>query len=88
MFRNALIPVVTILGLQAGTLLGGAIITETIFAWEGVGKYLVESIVNRDGNAVQGAVLLIAFMFIFVNTLVDIVYLLIDPRIRLSGGKA
>jgi ABC-type dipeptide/oligopeptide/nickel transport system permease component len=88
MFRNALIPVVTILGLQAGTLLGGAIITETIFAWEGVGKYLVESIVNRDGNAVQGAVLLIAFMFIFVNTLVDIVYLLIDPRIRLSGGRA
>ncbi len=80
--RNALIPVVTVIGLQVGVLLGGAILTETIFAWPGVGKWLVESIQRRDYPAVQGGILLIATVVIMVNLIVDVLYGIINPRIR------
>lgn len=80
--RNALIPVVTIIGLQTGVLLAGAILTETIFAWPGVGKWIVESIRRRDYPSVQGGILLIASLIILVNMLVDIMYGIINPRIR------
>jgi dipeptide transport system permease protein len=80
--RNALIPVVTVIGLQVGTLMGGAILTETIFSWPGVGKWLVESIGRRDYPAVQGGVLLIASLVIAINLLVDLLYGVLNPRIR------
>ncbi|HYG88395.1 MAG TPA: ABC transporter permease subunit [Azospirillum sp.] len=80
--RNALIPVVTVIGLQVGTLLGGAILTETIFSWPGVGKWLVESINRRDYPALQGGVLLIATTVMAVNLLVDLLYGVLNPRIR------
>ncbi len=80
--RNALIPVVTIAGLQFGTLLEGAVITETVFAWPGIGQLLVGSILARDYPVVQGAVLLIATAFILINLVVDLLYGAIDPRIR------
>lgn len=80
--RNALIPVVTVIGLQVGVLLGGAILTETIFAWPGIGKWLVDSIQRRDYPVVQGGILLIATVVILVNLLVDVLYGLINPRIR------
>lgn len=80
--RNALIPVVTVIGLQVGTLLGGAILTETIFSWPGVGKWLIESINRRDYPALQGGVLLIATAVIVVNLIVDVLYGILNPRIR------
>ena len=80
--RNALIPVVTVIGLQIGGLLAGAVLTETIFSWPGVGKWLVESIGRRDYPALQGGILLISAMVIFVNLIVDLLYGLINPRIR------
>jgi peptide/nickel transport system permease protein len=80
--RNALIPVVTIMGLQFGTLLGGAVITETVFGWPGIGRFLVDSILVRDYPSVQGTVLLIAVGFVLVNLLVDLMYGFLDPRIR------
>ena len=80
--RNALIPVVTVIGLQVGVLLAGAILTETIFAWPGIGKWLVDSIFRRDYPAVQGGLLLIASLVMMVNLGVDLLYGLINPRIR------
>ncbi len=80
--RNALIPVVTVVGLQFGSLLGGAILTETIFAWPGLGQVLVSSMYSRDYPMVQGLVLLFAALFIGVNLIVDVLYCVIDPRIR------
>jgi peptide/nickel transport system permease protein len=80
--RNAMLPVVTVVGLQFGSLLGGAIITEEIFAWPGLGTYLVQAIRYRDIVAVQGAVMLIVVMFLLVNLLVDLTYALIDPRVE------
>jgi dipeptide transport system permease protein len=80
--RNALIPVVTVIGLQVGVLLAGAILTETIFAWPGIGKWLVESIGRRDYPAVQGGILLVATVVIVVNLIVDLLYGIINPRIR------
>jgi dipeptide transport system permease protein len=80
--RNALIPVVTIIGLQVGTLMAGAVLTETIFSWPGVGKWLIESISRRDYPALQGGVMLISMVVILVNLLVDLTYGLINPRIR------
>jgi len=80
--RNALIPVVTIGGLQFGILLSGAVLTETVFAWPGIGRLLVDSIRARDYPVVQGAVLLIAVTFILINIAVDLIYGFIDPRIR------
>lgn len=80
--RNALIPVVTVIGLQVGTLLSGAILTETIFAWPGIGKWLIEAIGRRDYPVVQGGLLMIATIIIFVNLLVDVMYGVINPRVR------
>ena len=80
--RNALIPVVTSIGLQVGGLLAGAVLTETIFSWPGVGKWLIESIGRRDYPALQGGIMLIAACVIFVNLIVDLLYGLINPRIR------
>jgi ABC-type dipeptide/oligopeptide/nickel transport system permease component len=81
-FRNSLIPIVTVLGLQCGAVLTGAVITETIFAWPGVGRLLVQSIGFRDYPLVQGCILLIAVTYVSVNLAVDVVYGFLDPRIR------
>jgi dipeptide transport system permease protein len=83
--RNALVPVVTVIGLQTGVLLAGAILTETIFAWPGIGKWLVESIYRRDYPALQGGILLVAVIIMLVNLAVDLLYGLINPRIRHAG---
>jgi dipeptide transport system permease protein len=80
--RNALIPVITVIGLQTGVLLAGAILTETIFAWPGVGKWIVESIRRRDYPSVQGGILMISSLIILVNLIVDMLYGVINPRIR------
>lgn len=80
--RNALLPVVTVLGLDVGWLLGGAVVTESIFAWPGVGRYVFESIKARDYPAIQASVLFIAATFVIVNLAVDILYAYINPRIR------
>ncbi len=82
--RNAAIPVITIVGLELGTLLGGAVITETIFAWPGVGRLSVQAIYNRDYPLVQASVFVLASIFVLVNLAVDLVYTYLDPRIRLS----
>jgi len=80
--RNALIPVITVIGLSVGTLLAGAILTETIFSWPGIGKWMVDSIFRRDYPVVQGGLLLIAVMVMVVNLIVDVLYGFINPRIR------
>ena len=80
--RNALLPVVTVIGLQVGTLLGGAILTETIFSWPGLGRWLIEALQRRDYPVVQGGVLLVASLIIVVNLLVDVLYGVVNPRIR------
>ena len=80
--KNASIPIVTIVGIELGTLLGGSVITETIFAWPGVGRLSVQAIFNRDYPVVQAAVFLLASTFVIVNFLVDVVYTYLDPRIR------
>ena len=84
--RNALIPVITVIGLQVGVLLAGAILTETIFAWPGIGKWMVDSIGRRDYPVIQGGILLIASSVILVNLFVDVLYGVINPRIRHAGG--
>jgi ABC-type dipeptide/oligopeptide/nickel transport system permease component len=83
-FRNALIPILTILGLQFGTLLAGAIVTETIFSWPGIGRLAVQAIGARDYPLLQGCILLIAVTYVLVNLLTDAVYALVDPRVRLG----
>jgi len=80
--KNAALPVVTIIGLQAGTLLAGAVLTETIFSWPGIGRWVYDAILGRDYPIVQGGTLLIALVFVGVNLFVDILYALLDPRIR------
>jgi ABC-type dipeptide/oligopeptide/nickel transport system permease component len=82
--KNAAIPIVTVLGLQFAQLLGGAVVTETIFAWPGVGRLVVEAIFNRDFPVVQGVVLVVSLVFVIVNIGVDLGYVLIDPRIRVE----
>jgi len=81
-FRNSLIPVVTIIGLQFGAVLTGAVITETVFAWPGIGRLLIQSIGFRDYPLVQGCILLIAVTYVGVNLLTDLLYGVLDPRIR------
>jgi peptide/nickel transport system permease protein len=83
-FRNALIPIITILGLQFGTLLAGTIVTETIFSWPGIGRLTVQAISSRDYPLLQGCILVIAVSYVVVNLLTDLLYTLIDPRVRLS----
>jgi ABC-type dipeptide/oligopeptide/nickel transport system permease component len=80
--KNAAIPIVTLLGLQFAQLLGGAVVTETIFAWPGIGRLVVEAIFNRDFPVVQGVVLVVSLIFVAVNMLVDLAYAALDPRIR------
>jgi dipeptide transport system permease protein len=80
--RNALIPVITVVGLAVGVLFAGAILTETIFSWPGVGKWLVESVRRRDYPVLQGGVLLVATVVMTVNLIVDLLYGFINPRIR------
>ena len=80
--RNALIPVITVIGLQVGVLMAGAILTETIFSWPGIGKWLLDSIHRRDYPSVQGGILMISCIVIFVNLTVDILYGVVNPRIR------
>ncbi|HXJ16084.1 MAG TPA: nickel ABC transporter permease [Candidatus Polarisedimenticolia bacterium] len=81
-FRNALIPILTILGLQFGTLLAGTIVTETIFSWPGIGRLAVQSIGARDYPLLQGCILLIAVSYVAVNLLTDLIYALVDPRVK------
>ena len=80
--RNALIPAVTVIGLSLGYMLGGAVITEVVFAWPGIGRYLVQAIFTRDYPVVQGAILVIAISYVIINFFTDMVYSLLDPRIR------
>ena len=82
--RNALLPILTVIGLQLGLLLGGAILTETIFAWGGVGKWVYDAVVNNDYQVLQSAILLLAVIFIMVNLVVDVGYAFLNPRIRFS----
>ena len=87
--RNALIPVITTIGLQVGTLLAGAILTETIFSWPGLGTLIVNAVNSRDYALIQGVVLFSAVIFVFVNLVVDIAYMLINPRVNYeSGGQS
>ncbi len=83
-FRNALIPVLTVLGLQIGALLSGAVVTEKVFAWPGIGRLLVDGIEARDYPLVQGCVLAISLSYVFVNLIIDLLYAAVDPRIRLE----
>lgn len=82
--RNALIPVVTVIGIEAGGMLGGAVITETVFAWPGIGQLAVRSIFNRDYPLIQAVVFTIAIMFVAINLAVDVLYAALDPRIKLG----
>src|SRR5690625_323748 len=80
--KNASIPVLTVIGLQTGVLLGGAILTETIFAWPGIGRYVYDAISYRDYPVIQSGILVIAFLFVIINLVVDLIYAYIDPRIK------
>ncbi|RYZ84562.1 MAG: ABC transporter permease, partial [Proteobacteria bacterium] len=81
-FRNALIPIVTTLALCFGTIITGAILTETIFSWPGIGSWIVASLTARDYPAIQGGVLIIAFIIVFTNTVVDLIYIALNPRMK------
>ena len=82
--RNALIPVLTITGIQLATILGGVIVVEVVFAWPGLGRLVYNAVAARDYPVIQGAVLLIAALFLLINLIVDVLYAVVDPRIRLS----
>jgi peptide/nickel transport system permease protein/oligopeptide transport system permease protein len=83
-FKNMLIPVVTTLGLQAGTLLGGSVVVEIVFAWPGLGRLTADAILRRDYPIVQAGVLVIAITIVVVNLIVDLAYMMIDPRVRVT----
>lgn len=85
--RNALNPIVTLIGIRFGALLGGAVVVEVVFAWPGIGRHLVDSIFDRDYPTIQGFVLFMGTVFVLLNLLVDLSYLWLDPRVRLSGGR-
>ena len=85
--RNSMIPVITVIGLQFGALLGGALLTESVFSWPGIGKYTVDSIMKSDFPVVQGIVLLVAVVFVTVNLVADLMYAYLDPRIKYSAKK-
>jgi peptide/nickel transport system permease protein len=86
-FRNALIPIITVLGIQFGHLLGGAVIVESLFGWPGLGRMLVESITNRDYAITQAGLLYLVTLFVFVNLAVDLLYIIIDPRLRSGASR-
>ncbi len=83
-FRNMLIPIVTVLGVDLAQLLGGAVVTETVFAWPGLGRLMVDSVSGRDYPVVQAAVLMIATLVVLLNLVVDLTYRVLDPRVRLA----
>jgi peptide/nickel transport system permease protein len=83
--RNALIPALTVIGTSVGALLGGAVVTETVFTIPGMGRLVVQSIARRDYPVIQGAVMVIAMTYVLVNLIVDLLYVYIDPRVRLGG---
>lgn len=85
--KNALIPIVTVTGMRFGSLLGGAVIIETVFAWPGIGKFVLDSIYDRDYPTIQGFVLFMGTVFVLINFLVDLSYLWLDPRVRLTGER-
>jgi peptide/nickel transport system permease protein len=85
--RNATLPILTLLGLQLGTLLGGAVITEMVFAWPGIGQLTVEAIQRRDYPLLQACVLVISVAYVTVNTITDVLYAWLDPRIRVHGDS-
>lgn len=87
-FRNALIPTITFLGIQFGSLLGGTVIIEQVFSWPGVGRMIIDAINQRDYPVIQGGVIMLAMIMVLVNLLVDISYSLIDPRIKAGGGSS
>jgi peptide/nickel transport system permease protein len=80
--KNAFIPVLTVIGLQTGLLLGGAILTETIFGWPGIGRYIYDAIQYRDYPVIQSGILVVALIFVLVNFIVDLLYAVFDPRIK------
>ena len=82
MLRNALIPVITAVGLNFGVLLGGSVLTETVFAWPGVGRLMIQSVEGRDTPMVMGCIILMTICFSFVNLIVDLLYGAVDPRVR------
>jgi ABC-type dipeptide/oligopeptide/nickel transport system permease component len=83
--RNALIPILTVIGLQTGLLLGGAVLTENVFAWPGVGRLAFDAISNRDMPLINGCILLFAGIFVIVNAAVDVLYAVANPRVRYGG---
>ena len=85
-FKNALPPLVTVIGMQLASAFSGAILTETIFSWPGMGTLIYNAVFNRDYALIQGAVLFIAIIFVFVNLVVDLIYLVINPRVSYEGG--
>jgi ABC-type dipeptide/oligopeptide/nickel transport system permease component len=85
--RNALVPVITIVGTDFGSYLSGSVLTESIFGWPGLGRFIVQGILKRDFPVIQGSILFMAVVFVLVNLLVDVSYGIIDPRIRLRGGR-
>jgi peptide/nickel transport system permease protein len=82
--RNAMIPIITVIGLQLGIAMAGAILTETIFAWHGVGEWIIHAVNQRDFNAVQGGTIIIATVFVFINLIVDLLYIWINPKLRVN----
>jgi ABC-type dipeptide/oligopeptide/nickel transport system permease component len=84
--RNALLPIITVVGVDFGSYLSGAVLTETVFAWPGLGRFTLDAILKRDLPAIQGAVLFMAVMFMTVNLAVDLLYARVDPRVKLGGG--
>ncbi|MDR6724578.1 ABC-type dipeptide/oligopeptide/nickel transport system permease component [Paenibacillus amylolyticus] len=86
--KNAFVPIITVIGMEIGNLLGGAVLTETVFSMNGLGRYIIQSIQFRDYSAVQGSIIFVAFIFVIINLLVDLCYAAVDPRIRYDRKEA
>lgn len=85
--KNVLLPVITVVGMQVGVFLGGAVVTEQVFAWNGVGRLMVASITRRDFPVVQSCLLTVSLIFVLINLMVDVIYMMVDPRLRMNGGR-
>lgn len=83
--KNALIPVVTVIGLDFGSYLNGAVLTETIFGWDGIGRFMMEGIIKRDYPVIMGCIIVGTVIFVLINLFVDVIYHYVDPRVRLHG---